>query len=69
MKISIHSRSSISELIQNEFPQSTAVISFYSPSRDTRKETPANYQGVCGKVFYVGIPDIDIEILADYGYT
>ena len=69
MKIFIHSRSSICELIQNGFPENTAVISFYTPSRGNRKEIRVNYQGVCDKVFYVGIPDIDIEILADYGYT
>ena len=69
MKVSIHSRNSISELIQHEFPPNTAVISFYSPNRGKRKETPVDYQGACNKVFYVDIPDIDIEILADYGYT
>ena len=24
---------------------------------------------MCDKVFYVGIPDIDLEVLSDYGYT
>ena len=65
MKVSIHSRSSIAELMQKGFPENTAVISFYTPSKDK----PINYQGVCDKIFCVGIPDIDIEILADYGYT
>ena len=69
MKISIHSRKSIGELILNGFPANTAVISFYTPSRGKFKENPVNYHGVCDKVFYVAIPDIDIEILADYGYS
>ena len=69
MKVSIHSRSSVGKLIQNRFPENTAVISFYTPSINKVKEEPVNYQNVCDKVFYVGIPDIDIEILADYGYT
>jgi hypothetical protein len=69
MKISIHSRKSIGELILNGFPANTAVISFYTPSRCKFKENPVNYHGVCDKVFYVAIPDIDIEILADYGYS
>ena len=69
MKISIHSRKSIGELILNGFPANTAVISFYTPSRGKFKENPVNYHGVCDKVFYVAIPDIDIEILSDYGYT
>lgn len=69
MKVNIHSRSSIGELIQNGFPEKTAVISFFTPNKDKLKENPVNYQGVCDKVFYIGVPDIDIEILADYGYT
>ena len=69
MKVNIHSRSSIGELIQNGFPKNTAVISFFTPNKGNLKENPVNYQGVCDKVFYIGVPDIDIEILADYGYT
>ena len=69
MKVNIHSRSSIGELIQNGFPENTAVISFFTPNKDKLKENPVNYQGVCDTVFYIGVPDIDIEILADYGYT
>ena len=69
MSVFIHSRSSIGELIQNGFPESTAVISFYTPPRGNRKEIRVDYHGICDKVFYVGIPDIDIEILEDYGYT
>ena len=69
MKVNIYSRSSIRELIKNGFPENTAVISFYTSSRNKRKESPVNYQGVCENVFYIGIPDIDIEILADYGYS
>ena len=62
MKVNIYSRSSIEELIQNGFPENTAVISFYTPGKAMRKENPVNYQGVCDNVFYVGIHDIDIEI-------
>jgi hypothetical protein len=70
MKISIHSRSSIGELIQKGFPQNTAVISFYTPkNKRDYEEKRVDYIDVCDRVFYVGIPDIDIEILSDYGYT
>ena len=70
MKINIHSRSSIGELIQKGFPKKTAVISFYTTkSKREYAESRVNYSGVCDRVFYVGIPDIDIEILGDYGYT
>ena len=70
MEVSIYSRKAIGELIEKGFPQNTAVISFYTPkSKRDYKESRVDYSGVCGRVFYVGIPDIDIEILSDYGYT
>ena len=70
MEVSIYSRKAIKELIEKGFPPNTAVISFYTP-KDKRdyEENRVNYDGVCNKVFYVGIPDIDIEILSEYGYT
>jgi hypothetical protein len=70
MEVSIYSRKAIGELIEKGFPQNTAVISFYTPkSKRDYKESRVDYSGVCGRFFYVGIPDIDIEILDDYGYT
>ena len=70
MEVSIYSREAVKELIEKGFPQNTAVISFYTPKnkRDC-EENRVNYDGICNKIFYVGIPDIDIEILSDYGYT
>ena len=70
MEVSIYSRKAMKELMDKGFPQNTAVISFYTPkSKRDYKESRVDYSGVCGRVFYVGIPDIDIEILSDYGYT
>ena len=70
MEVSVYSREAIKELMDKGFPQNTAVISFYTPkNKRDREENRVNYDGVCNKIFYVGIPDIDIEILADYGYT
>ena len=70
MQIRIFSRKAVKELAASGFPRNTAVISFYTPKgkRDI-EETRLSYDGVCERVFYVGIPDIDIEILGDYGYT
>ena len=70
MEVSIYSRKAIEEVMEKGFPQNTAVISFYTP-KDKRdyEENRVNYDGVCNQVFYVGIPDIDIEILSEYGYT
>ena len=70
MKVEIYSRKAIKELMDKGFPQNTAVISFYTPkNKRDYAENRIDYDGVCNKVFYVGIPDIDIEILGDYGYT
>ena len=54
--------------MQNGFPENTAVISFYTPA-ERRAETRLRYPCDGALVFYVAIPDIDIELLADYGYT
>ena len=70
MEVSIYSRKAIKELIDKGFPQNTAVISFYTPkNKRDYEEKRVDYDGVCNKLFYIGIPDIDIEILGDYGYT
>ena len=70
MKVEIYSRKAIKELMAKGFPINSAVISFYTPKnkRDI-EESRVDYGGVCDRIFYVGIPDIDIEILSDYGYT
>ena len=69
MKVEIYSRKAIAELIAKEFPKNTAVISFYTPKSERNpQEIRVDYSGVCDRVFYVGIPDIDIEILSHYGY-
>lgn len=70
MKVDIYSREAIKELMQRGGPENTAVISFYTPRSEKKCEgTRVDFKGICDKVFYVGIPDIDIEILGDYGYT
>ena len=70
MEVSIYSRKAIKELMDKGFPQNTAVISFYTPkNKRNYEEKRVDYIDVCDRVFYVGIPDIDIEILSDYGYT
>lgn len=66
MKVDIYSRRAINELKQTGFPGKCAVISFFTPGKTDAK---VNYSGHCDSVFYVGIPDIDIELIAHYGYT
>ena len=70
-KIEIISRKMAEQRICNRFSADTVVISFFDPPS---KRTPTNYRPVdysnaCSRVFYVGIHDIDIEILGNYGLT
>lgn len=70
MKVEIYGRKAMEDLIRNGFPSNAAVISFYTPPRSERPaEPPIDYRGVCERVFPVGIPDVDREILGGYGYT
>lgn len=69
LQVSIYSLQAIIELIKTGFPENTAVISFYTPQKGSKHEKRVDFSGSCDRVFYVGIPDIDIEILHDYGYT
>lgn len=70
-RIEILSRKDAEFLIKNDYLGNTAAISFYDPhSKRTPKDyAPVDYKNLCAKVFYVGVPDIDIEILSDYGLT
>lgn len=70
-KIMICSRDMVEKLIISGFPNNTAVISFYDPkSKRTPKDyAPADYSGVCDRVFYVPLHDIDIEVLPEYGLS
>lgn len=71
MEVQIYSRKAMEDRLQGAFPNSTAVISFYDPPSKRTGEvfTPVDYRNKPESVFYVSIPDIDIEILADYGLT
>lgn len=69
MKVEICSRVTIEQWIKRGFPERTGVISFFSPPKKGRtEEGRVKIEGVCDCVFYVRIPDIDIELLADFGY-
>lgn len=71
MNVSIYSRKEIEKLIETTFPTNTAVISFYDPKgkRTPKDYAPIDYKGKSERFFMVGIHDIDIEILEDYGLT
>ena len=71
MKVQIYSRKAAEELLNGEFPENAAVISFYDPPniRTGKVSVPVDYKGKAKRVFAVPIQDIDIEILEDYGLT
>lgn len=70
MKVAIHSRESIEKLIRDGFPERVAVISFRDVLQDTRELYDAvDYRGVAEELYQVAIEDIDIEDLAEYGYS
>ncbi len=71
MNVQIYSRKEIEELLHGDFPDNVAVISFYDPKnkRTPKDDTPVDYSGKCSRVFQIGVHDIDISILEDYGLT
>ena len=71
IKVAIMSRKAAEEFVKTGFPENAAVISFYDPKTKYTPEDykPVDYSSVCKNVFYVCIPDIDIEALGDFGFT
>lgn len=71
MKVDIYSRKAVEELLKNDFPKNTAVISFYDPPniRTGEISKPVDYKGKPERLFTVAVYDIDIDILEDYGFT
>ncbi len=71
MNVKIASRAAVEELLKGKFPQNVAVISFFDPETSIKKSKnpPVEYSGKCQRVFKVGAPDIDLEVLRDYGLT
>lgn len=71
MNVKIYSRKAMEELLKDNMLENTAVISFYDPpsKRNSKVSAPVDYTGKCDRVFSVGIHDIDLEILEDYGLT
>lgn len=72
MNVSIYSREAILQIIaERKFPENTAVISFYdSEIKHIDKDyTHVDYSGVCDTVFYSEVDDLDIDYLAEQGYT
>lgn len=72
MNVSIYSREAIESIIaEGEFPDNTAVISFYDPAikRIDEDYSHVDYSGVCDTVFYSELDDLDLDVLRRKGYT
>lgn len=72
MNVTVYSRFEIEEIISNgEFPDNTAVISFYDPKikRIDPDYTHVKYKGICDTVFYSELEDLDLECIKEKGYT
>ena len=72
MKVIVYSRAEIEKVMADgNFPQNTAVISFYDPAikRIDEGYTHVDYSGICDTVFYSELEDLDLEVLKRKGYT
>lgn len=70
MKINIYGREAIEELLQKNFPDNVAVISFYDPPTKGNNFfiPPVDYSDKTKRVFQIAINDIDLECLGEYGF-
>lgn len=71
MNVKIYSRKEMEKLLQNDFPENTAVISFYDPAlkRCDKDYKHIDYSGKCSHVFYSETDDLDIGYLGEKGLT
>jgi len=72
MKVTVYSGAEIEKVMADgNFPQNTAVISFYDPAikRIDEGYTHVDYSGICDTVFYCEVDDLDLDYLPEKGYT
>lgn len=69
MKVEIYSREEMEKRLQEGPLYDTAVISFYDPpsARTPKGYAPLDYGDKCSVLFPVGVHDIDLEVLPEYG--
>lgn len=68
MNVQIYSRTNIEKLIaEGTFPQNTAVISFCDCGTEPRDRV--NYNGVCSRVMYIELDDLELDELNGAGYS
>lgn len=70
MNVGIYSRKDIQPLIDGNFPEKTAVISFCSPKEGKSADyQPVDYKGKPERLYNVCAYDIDIDALPRFGLT
>lgn len=71
MKVSIYSRKAMEQLLNSDFPDNVAVISFCDPEDSCGNVThkPVDYTGKTKRVLLVAIHDIDLAVLPEFGLT
>ena len=71
MEIKVYSRKAIEKLLQEDFPDNVAVISFCDPesSKSLAPKIPVDYSQKCNRVFQIAVHDIDLGTLADFNLT
>ena len=67
MNVKICSRRAAEELLEQGFPEHTAVISFYDPSSKRNAVQPLDYMDKAERVFPVAIHDLDLTALPEVG--
>jgi len=68
MQVSIYSREAVVKLLQSDFPENVAVISFYDPP-SAYSDPPVDYSAKTDRVFKIAIHDIDLTVLPEYHLT
>ncbi len=71
LNVGIYSREQMEKSFAEGIPDDVAIISFYDPkSKGTPSDyRPLDYSGKCSRIFQVGVHDIDIETLEEFGLT
>lgn len=68
MYVRIYSRKEIETIItEGRFPENTAVISFCDSG--TKPRDRVNYSGVCERIMYIELDDLELDELEENGYS
>lgn len=71
MNVFIYSRKAIEKMLESDFPEDVAVISFYNPPKSVSDNVnaPVDYSAKTDRVYRAAIHDIDLSVLPKYHLT